>query len=111
MTTNVTVLVPAKYVENSITTQYTADNVKAVIDKFTVTNISAGNITFDAYIVITAGTAGSANQLVKSKVLIPNQCYNVFEIMGHSLPSGSFIATNASSASSLVMYISGRELS
>ena len=39
------VLIPAKQAENVQTAQYTATAVKAIIDKFTVTNTSAGNVT------------------------------------------------------------------
>jgi len=41
MTVSVKVLVPAKTVENTQTTQYTATGVTTIIDKFTATNYSA----------------------------------------------------------------------
>jgi hypothetical protein len=46
MTVSIKVLIPAKQAENAQTTQYTATNVKAIIDKFTVTNTSGNNVTF-----------------------------------------------------------------
>jgi hypothetical protein len=41
MTVSVKVLVPAKTVENTQVTQYTATGVTAIIDKFTATNFTA----------------------------------------------------------------------
>ena len=38
------VLVPSKTMEATQQTQYTADNIMAIIDKFTVTNVSAANV-------------------------------------------------------------------
>jgi hypothetical protein len=46
MTVSIKVLILAKQAENAQTTQYTATNVKAIIDKFTVTNTSGNNVTF-----------------------------------------------------------------
>ena len=44
MTVTIKVLIPAKQAENSQTTQYTAVNCKAIIDKFTITNTSAATL-------------------------------------------------------------------
>ena len=43
MTVSIKVLIPAKQAENAQTTQYTATNCKAIIDKFTATNTTATN--------------------------------------------------------------------
>ena len=45
MTVSIKVLIPPKQAENAQTTQYTAVNCKAIIDKFTATNTTAGNVT------------------------------------------------------------------
>ena len=41
MAVSTRVLIPAKTAENTQTTQYTATNVTAIIDKFTATNYTA----------------------------------------------------------------------
>ena len=45
MTVTAKTLVASKIAENAQTTQYTATNVRTIIDKFTATNYSAGAIT------------------------------------------------------------------
>lgn len=108
MTINIKPLVQSKFLENAITQQYTG--VKTVIDKFTVTNVTGSNVNLDVYLVPSGGTAGSSNQVVVTKTILPNQCYNIFEVTGHCLASGASIYTNSSSASALVAYITGREI-
>ena len=58
MTVTIKVMIPAKQAENVQTTQYTAVNCKAIIDKFTATNTTAGNVTISVNLVTAAGTAG-----------------------------------------------------
>lgn len=103
--------VPAKYAENAQTTQYTAVNVKAIIDKFTITNVSGANVTFAVNLVPAAGTAGLTNLVLAAKTLLPNETYTCPEMVGHVLESGSFISTIAGTASAIVLDISGREIS
>lgn len=110
MTVTAKVLIPAKQVENAQTTQYTAANVRAVIDKFTVTNTSASNITFSANLVTISGTAGTDNLIVKTRTIAPNETYTCPELVGQVLEAGGFISTLASAATSLTMRASGREI-
>jgi hypothetical protein len=51
MTVTVKVLVPPKQMEATQTTQYTATNAKAIIDKATVTNTDTVNRTFSVNLV------------------------------------------------------------
>lgn len=104
------VLVPSKSMEATQQTQYTADNVKAIIDKFTVTNVSSNNVSFSVNVVISGGTVGADNQLIKDRTLAPNESYACPSLVGHSLEKGGFISTIASAAASLTMRISGREI-
>ena len=105
------VLVPAKTVENSQTTQYTATNVSALIDKCTATNYSASAATLSINLVTSADTAGNQNLIVKTKTLQPAETYTFPEIVGHSLMPGGFISTIAGTASAINLRISGREIS
>lgn len=103
-------LIPAKQVENAQTTQYTAVNTTTVIDKFTVTNTSGGNVTFSANVVTVAGAAGTDNLIVKTRAIAPNETYPCPELVGQVLQPGDFISTIASAAASLTMRSSGREI-
>ena len=110
MTVTVRVLVPAKFAENSQTTQYTATGVNAIIDKFTATNISASAATVSVNLVTTAGTAGNTNLITKTKTLQPAEVYTFPELVGQVLMAGDFISTIAGTASAINIRVSGREV-
>jgi hypothetical protein len=105
------VLIPAKQAENAQTTQYTATAVRAIIDKFTVTNTSAGNVSISVNLVTLAGAAGAANLIIDARTLVPDETYTCPELVGHVLENGGFISTLASAATSLTIRASGREIS
>jgi hypothetical protein len=110
MTVTVKVLVPAKYAENSQTTQYTATGVTAIIDKFTATNISGSAATISVNLVTTAGSAGNTNLITKTKTLQPAEVYTFPELVGQVLSAGDFISTLAGTASAINIRVSGREV-
>lgn len=105
-----TVLIQSKYAEDAQTTQTTATNETLVIDKFTVTNVSAGNETLSVNLVISGGSASNANLIVDARSVAPGETYTLPELVGHVLLNGSFISTLASAASSLVIRASGRSI-
>lgn len=109
MAVTMKVLVPAKTAENSQTTQYTATNVIAVIDKFTATNYSATAATISVNLVTVSDTAGNQNLIVKTKTLQPGATYTFPELVGQYLSPSHFISTIASAASSINIRVSGRE--
>ena len=110
MTVQVKVLVPAKTVENTQTTQYTATNVTTIIDKFTATNYSATAATISVNLVTTSYSAGDSNLITKTKTLQPAEVYTFPELVGQVLNAGDFISTIAGTASSINMRVSGREI-
>ena len=110
MTVSVKVLVPAKTVENSQTTQYTATGVTAIIDKFTATNYSASAATISVNLVTAAGSSGNANLITKTKTLQASEVYTFPELVGQVLGVGDFISTIAGTASAINMRVSGREV-
>ncbi len=110
MTVTVKVLIPAKQAENIQTTQYTANNCKAIIDKFTVTNTSANAVSISVNLVTNAGSPGAANLITDTRNIAPDETYTCPELVGHSLEAGGFISTIASSATSLTIRASGREI-
>jgi hypothetical protein len=110
MTVTVKVLVPAKYAENTQTTQYTATGVTAIIDKFTATNISGSAATISVNLVTVTGSAGNTNLITKTKTLQPSEVYTFPELVGQVLGSGDFISTIAGTASAINIRVSGREV-
>ena len=110
MTVSVKVLVPAKIVEGTQTTQYTANGLTTIIDKFTATNYSASAATISVNLVTTSGTAGNLNLITKTKTLQPAEVYTFPELVGQVLNSGDFISTIAGTATAINMRVSGREV-
>jgi hypothetical protein len=96
--------------EASQTTQYTATNVRAIIDKATVTNTDTVSRTFSVNIVTSGGSAGNANLVIDTRTVQPDETYLCPELVGHVLAPGGFISTIASNATSLTLRVSGREI-
>jgi hypothetical protein len=111
MTVTAKNLVPAKTVEATQTTQYIANNVTTIIDKFTATNYSGSSATISVNLITAAGTANDSNLIVKNKSLAASETYIFPELVGQILPSGGFISTIAGTASAVNMRVSGREIS
>lgn len=101
-------IIPRKYAENSQTGQYTSDNAKTVIDKFTVTNVTTNNIDFSANLVANGDTAANDNLVLNSRTIAAGETYTCPELVGQTLEAGGFISTLAGAASSLVISASGR---
>ena len=110
MTVTAKTLIASKIAEFAQTTQYTATNVRTIIDKFTATNYSAGAITLSINLVTVADTAGNQNLIVKLKSIAVGETYTFPEIVGHVLNAGDFISTIASAATSVTIRSSGREV-
>lgn len=110
MTVTVKALIPSKQAENAQTTQYTATLCKAVIDKFTATNTSAGNVTISVNLVTAGGTAGVSSLVSDDRAIAPGETYTFPELVGQVIEPSGFISTIASAASSLTIRASGREI-
>jgi hypothetical protein len=110
MSVQIKVLIPAKQAESTQITQYTAVNAKAIIDKFTATNTSGGNVTISVNLVTAGGSATASNLIVDSRAIAPDETYTFPELVGQVLEPGSFISTIASAATSLTLRASGREI-
>lgn len=108
MTTITKCLVETKYLEASETTQYTAPTgTRTIIDKVTAFSAAGGSVTLRA--VPNGDTAGASNQMV-AKTLAANESYTFPELVGHTLNSGDFISGAAGGANTVVIRISGREV-
>jgi len=110
VTVTVKAIVPAKIVENSQTTQYTATGVTTIIDKFTATNYGASAASLSVNLVTNGDTAGNQNLVTKTKTLQPSEVYTFPELVGQVLNPGGFISTLASAATTINMRVSGREV-
>jgi len=111
MTVTAKNLVPAKTVEATQTTQYIANGVTTIIDKFTATNYSGSAVTISVNLITPTETASNDNLIVKAKSLAASETYIFPELVGQILPSGGFISTIAGTASAINMRVSGREIS
>ena len=109
MSVTTKVLVPAKEMEAVQTTQYTATNATAIIDKATVTNTTAGNLTFSVNLVTSGGSPGASNLIVDDRAIASGETYTCPELVGQVLANGGFISTIASAAG-LTLRVSGREI-
>jgi hypothetical protein len=104
-------LITPKQAESSQTAQYTATGVKAIIDKFTVTNTSGSSASISVNIVNNGGSAGDSNLIIKTRAIAVSETYTCPELVGQVLEAGQFISTLASAATSLTIRASGREIS
>jgi hypothetical protein len=103
-------IIPAKQAEAVQTAQYTAVSCKCIIDKFTVTNTNASNVTFSVNLIASGGTAGNSNLIVKTRSIVPGETYLCPELVGQVLEAGGFISTLAGTATALTIAASGREI-
>ena len=111
MAVTVAILIPAKIAEATQTTQYTANGVTTIIDKFTATNYSASAATLSVNLVTASGSAGDANLITKTKTLQPAEVYTFPELVGQVLAPSGFISTLAGTATAINIRASGREVS
>ena len=111
MTIVVSNIIPAKTAENTQTTQYTSTGVTTIIDKFTATNYTASPATISVNLVTSAGSAGNANLITKTKTLLASEVYTFPELVGQVLNAGDFISTIAGTASAINIRASGRVIS
>lgn len=103
--------VPSKYIENSQTTQYIPDGVKFVIDKCVVTNISSNNGIMSINIVDNGNSPSAVNRLISNRLIRPDESYECPEIVGCVLESRDYISAISDTASALIIFVSGREIS
>lgn len=110
MAVRVLTLIPPKKVESTQTTQYTAVDARAIIDKFTGVNSNTINVTISVNLVTSGDTPGDRNLVVHERAIAPNETYTFPELVGQVLESGSYISTLCSSSTSLTIRASGREI-
>lgn len=104
-------LINSKFASNSNTTEYTTPSLtRTIIDKFTATNITAGAVTLSIYIVPSAGSAGTSNQIIKDVSIAAGATTDFSSLQNQILATGDFISVAASAVSSITIRASGREV-
>lgn len=110
MTVTPRALVEGKQLENTQTDQYTATNVRAIIDKATVTNTTAGAVTLSANVLAPGASATAANRVISSRSIAAGETYHCPELIGQVVEDGGKVSTLAGAAASLTFRMSGREI-
>lgn len=104
-------LVPSVQLGVAIATHYTATNVRAILDKVTLSNTTGGAITVDLHLVPNGGSATATNKILSAKSIGANSTDTCPEVVGHVLEPGGTIQALASAATSVGLRVSGREVS
>lgn len=115
MTVQTIVMVPPKYVEDAQTVQYTvivsqSSTVVDIIDAITVTNVGSVASEFSCNLVPSGGAAAVSNLIINTRRIEPGETYLCPELVGQALNEGDFVSTLASVANTLVIRVSGREI-
>lgn len=110
MTVIVKQLIPARSLANAQTTEYTAVNCVALIDKATLTNESNANILVSVHIVVAGASADASNRIIKDRAIAPGESYTCPELVGHSVSNGGFISAIAGTDGAITVLVSGREI-
>lgn len=104
-------IIPPKQTEAVQTGQYQANGVKTIIDKFTATNTSAGNVILSCNLIASGGSASDSNLILDAQRILPGETYLCPELIGQILEDGGIISTLCDTASALTISASGREIS
>ena len=111
MATTTKELILPKFAEITQETQYTPVGVTAIIDKFTIVNVTVASHLINVWITPVGGAADDSNKIISNKILLANETYPAFEIVNMALNPGSSIITQAADPNSLNIRASGRETS
>lgn len=84
-------------------------NVRAQVIAATLTNTTAGALTFSLWLVPSSGSATDANVIYDGASIAAGDALVLDKLIGHVLNSGDGIHGVASSATSLTYHISGTE--
>lgn len=111
MTVTAKCLLEAKYAENAETTQYTAPTgTRTIVDKCTATNVTGSPATLTWRLVPSGGSAGASNTITYTKTVAAGVTETFPEMVGQALNTGDSVSSLASAATTLVIRLSGREV-
>lgn len=103
-------IIPRKQAEATETVQYTVSSGTTIIDKFTVTNVSAVAVSFSCYLPASGVAFDPANKILDNQLINPDETYLCPELIGQVLAAGGTIVTVAGAAAALTISASGREI-
>lgn len=110
MTTISKALVDSKYASNAETTEYTAAaGMRTIIDKISAYNGTGAGVQITVKLVPNGGAAGASN-ILAVKTIAAGATETFPEITGQTLGPGAFISVLAAAAASVVIRITGREV-
>ena len=108
MVTTVKALIEAKFLVTGDTTQYTAENCKTSIDKFTAVNTTNLNVAVTVHIIPAGGASDASNQI---SINLPGlKSWPFPELVGHILEPGDSLTTACGTADAVWIRASGREI-
>lgn len=110
MTVTSKVLVQGKRVENAPTAQYTATNLRAIVDGALCTNTTAGAVLLDLWLVPSGGATGDDNKIADSVSIAAHGTYLCPELAGRRLDPGDAVWAQASAVDSLSFRMDGRQV-
>jgi hypothetical protein len=102
-------IIPRKSAETSQTAQYTANNCRTLVTKFTATNTGSSNQTISINLIAASGSASAANRVLSVRQIAPGETYLCPEVVGQVIEDGGFISTLASSTD-LTISATGQEI-
>lgn len=107
-------LIDTQFASSTSATEYTApaspNSTRAIIDKFTVTNVTGSAETVSVWLIPDGQTENNAYKVVDEESVAANSSEELTVLKNHVLDAGGFIKVVASAGSSLVIRCSGREV-
>lgn len=104
-------LINSQYAPASAGILYTAPGgINTIVDEFSVTNITSGNVALTVYYIPSGGSAGASNTIVGALSIAANTQVDLTQYLKGILNTGDAISVLGASASSLVVRASGREV-
>lgn len=110
MTTVFRNVVASAHLGTSVSILYTSTSAKTVLDTLTVANTSAADAEFTCYLVPNGDSPADSNKLTSARALAAGETYVCAPAIGHVLESGASIQAFSSTASSLAIRASGRQI-
>ncbi len=96
---------------NAVATYYTVPaGAVTTITQASLVNSDVANRTVSVYVVPAAGTAGVSNIRIKSKVLVPNETWVPFAVIGKKMAAGSTVQAICDANSVVSFDLSGTEV-
>ena len=101
------VLIDSIYITTGLNQKLAVDEL-TIIDKFTVTNVSASEASLT--VALSNLSLPADGIIISNRIVAPNETYTCPEITGHVLLANGKVNAQSSIADALILRASGREL-